>query len=160
MSIGEPRKGTSMNTDTVYLMALNDQLTQTMIWATAARATVQVMLAKRAPEPAPEPVPVVAAPPVAAPLFVPPTAPASPAVAQFSAAPYPPAPGKRSKGTLVLEAGIYGIPQSVVLGASYLNHPNRPTDAGLTNTVNLISAVKALREKGEDPSHLWTVPNA
>ena len=153
---------TSMNPDTVHLMALNDQVSQLINWATAVQATVRVLLAKRigAPEVAPVgplsamTTPQAASPsPVVTPVVTPVVAPMAVPAVRFGMPPS--ADNEPSKASFLRQTRDLGIPDSVVAGPNYLNHPHRPSNEGFAKTQALIDKVKEMKAAGEDPSTLW-----
>lgn len=146
MNLGDAPKqfrNLGINTDTVHLMALNDQLQQMMLWATAAQKTVQVLLAKRAPEP--EPVADVS-------IAAVPAAPQAPVVGR---SPVSTSSGKVAKAELMRQGLTLGIPEDVLNRKQYLNGGSRPTEEGYRNTVALLHEVKSRKEGGKDLSGLW-----
>ena len=143
MNIGEaPKnfKNLGINTDTVHLMALNDQLAQMRLWATAAQATVQVLLAKRAQE-IPEAVelaPSRTVVPTTLPSVSTPT-------------------GKISKADLLQQGEVLGVPKEFLTRKEYLNEHGRPSEEGVQKTLELFEKIKGIKAAGQDPSGLWGV---
>lgn len=151
-------KNLGINTDTVHLMALNDQLSQMILWTTAAKSTVQVLLAKRFPEPLPEPLPE---PPKAEPVQVP--VPVQvPSLNTFGTSMdnlmVAPGPQKVTKAALLRQGLELRIPEGVLTHKNYLNSGGRPSEKGYLNTQALFAKVESLRSAGQDPSSLWTQP--
>jgi len=141
MSIGPPRPHLGINTDTVHLMALDDQLRQLNLWVTAARTTVQVLLAKRAPEPQPEP--IMTSHPFSPPQLLDADPP------EYSRVQEP------TKAALMEQGLALDIPESVLRDPKYLNGTSRPSKEGLKATQVFLGQVKALKAAGQDPSPLW-----
>lgn len=164
------------NPDYLHLKSLSDMLKNTILWATAADAQVQVLLAKRAPVLAaripsgvsiPEAL-VAASVPETVHLVQQPAAPAS-TVGTFRIVNGVPVsmhkdlkiikerktsdlPPKSEVGPAALAVGI---PQAVLDKPDYLNGKHKPSQDGIKKTLALIEHAKAEIAKGNDPCFLW-----
>lgn len=147
-----PKNAPGINPDTVHLMALNDQVAQLITWATAVQSTVRVLLAKRMPIPEP---PVALVPQT-------PSIQATTSVVAVPPIPIPPTATQPKTNTGVSKADLRfaavaaGIPDALIMGPDYLNHPSRPTLAGVTRTKDLIQKVQDMKSSGDDPTTLWS----
>ena len=150
------------NPDYVHLKSLSDLLKNIVLWAQAADAQCQILLAKRAPvlnlprppaplieaAPAPsDPAPVVEEEAVAARVVEPLVATA-------------PKEDPFSKGVLWRKATSLGIPESVLEKPDYLGTKGRPSLTGMIKTKKLIDDAMEKIVVGEDPSVLWVAPEA
>jgi hypothetical protein len=110
-------------------------LKNTILWAQAADAQCQILLAKRAP------VMTVASPPDSIPVTVP--------------VQVPPAPKTLAKADVRALALSLGIPGTLIDDHRYLNGKSKPTTLGTFATMELIDKVKDHVAAGKDPSSLW-----
>lgn len=150
------------NPDFVHLKSLSDMCKQIILWATAADAQIQILLAKRAPNMHVRPdgrIPVgtFVDPPIPTPPLAPgqsnpcgeiPLGTATPCVLQ-------PPPLPTSKVELHKMAVSLGIPAALLATKDYLNDKARPTMVGITRTQDLINKVLDKIAAGADPSELW-----
>ena len=123
------------NPDFVHLKSLSDMCKQIILWATAADAQIQVLLAKRAPN-------MTRVPP-----------PLNPCGEISLASEVTPLP--TNKAELHAMAVSLGIPETLLSTKDYLNGNVRPTVDGIKQTQDLIGRVLDKIAVGEDPSNLW-----
>lgn len=156
------------NPDYVHLKSLSDMLKNIVLWAQAADAQCQILMAKRAPvlnlRPAskPEPCGEVAlktAEPTAL-ADVPPPPPVDPDkdVHVTATAPTIAKENPLSKGDLWKRATAIGIPESVLESPDYLGTKGRPSLTGMIKTKKLVDDAMDKIVMGEDPSVLWAAP--
>ncbi len=148
------------NPDYVHMKSLSDMCKQIILWATAADAQIQILLAKRAPDmrmrdrvpdhPGYGPSPPTRNDPC------PREGPKNPCdeislegVATIVA------PLPTSKAKLWEMAVNLGIPTSLLATKEYLNDKARPSLDGIKRTQGLINQVLDKIAGGEDPSDLW-----
>ena len=146
------------NPDYIHLRSLSDMLKNVVLWATAADAQVQILLAKRAPvmndfgmhrppvrtEPGGNPCGEVflrhesGAPLLHIPPLVDPTA-------------FPTTKKELRKLALAM-----GIPEVIIDGQQYLNGKSRPSLVGIVATQSLLAMTKQWISEGKNPAEIWT----
>lgn len=130
------------NPDFVHLKSLSDMCKQIALWATAADAQIQILLAKRAP--------VMKLSEPRLPDHQIESAKDAPSDSQVKPSSLP-----TSKAELWDMATNLGVPPEVLSTKDYLNDKSRPTLEGTKRTQDLINKVLDKIALGEDPSDLW-----
>ena len=125
------------NPDYVHLKSLSDMMKQIILWATAADAQAQILLAKKAPQ--------LALPTASAPL--------APATREIET--NPTKIGLVRKDELRARALTLGVPADFIDLPEYLNGNRRPTLVGIRNTQLLLDAILECVIEGKSANHLW-----
>jgi hypothetical protein len=133
--------GSFDNPDFVHLKSLSDMCKQIILWATAADAQIQVLLAKRAPNMSRRP-----ENPCGEDVLV-----NIGTTKLESKAPSMPT----SKVDLMTLALSLGIPATLLATKDYLNDKARPSLEGIKRTQDLINQVLDKIAGGHDPSGMW-----
>lgn len=157
------------NPDFVHLKSLSDMCKQVILWATAADAQIQILLAKRAPDmrmrdrardqrdnPGYMPTPPIPHPVSSDPWpYEGPRNPCGEISLETIEGTIKAPPMPTSKVELHKMALALGIPVSILASKDYLNDKARPSVVGIKRTQDLINKVLDKIADGEDPSELW-----
>jgi len=136
------------NPDYFHLKSLSDMLKNVTLWAQAADAQVQILLAKRAPM-------------IRVGLAHPPEPSSCDDDSQSKGMTSPSTQATNlptTKSKLYTMAESLGIPETLLATRDYLNGSSKPTSDGIKRTRDLISKVLDKIAMGEDPSELWASP--